>query len=132
MNKVFSVSDKKHPVTLQGGKWYNVVFIDDITKVRTVAAKVKDGGTSIVTQLYFEIGKTNRPTYIKVRFARHLPNGTLDVTANSTYAVPPTLGRMTIVHGTPMATRADTPISVQLYLDKGAVSLGERIFKGYE
>jgi hypothetical protein len=131
MNKVFSVSDKKHPVTLLSGKWYNIAFTDDITGIKTVAAKVKDGAASLVTQLYFEVPKSGRPTYIKVRFVRHTPSG-LDVTANGTYTLPPTLGRMTIVHGTPMATRADTPISVQVYLDRGSARLVERIYKGYE
>lgn len=131
MRKVFSVSDKKHPVTLTSGKWYDLAFIDDVSKVRIVNAKVNNGGTSIVTHLYFEIGK-DRPTYIKVRFVRRKSGVPADVTANSTYAVPATLRRFTVVHGTPMATRADTPIGVQVYLDKGGVRLVERIYKGYE
>jgi hypothetical protein len=78
--------------------------------------------TSLTCQFYMQMPSTSRPSYVKLRIHRYLPDGTADPTADDTFPVPAALGAWCAVLTTIMTAYPDTPLGVDVYHDSPAGS----------
>ena len=96
---------------------------------------VPDGPVLLTLQVYPELDDDQADgSYLKIRLARLLPDGTEDYTAYGTYTVPAWLKSWAIPpHTTFMQCSADTPIAVDVYQNGwDDLVMGNRIYKVWQ
>ena len=84
-------------------KWTNLTF-----NGKTSIKQTKKTRALYCTQLHLATGK-NKPRYVKMRFARQMPNGSLDTTATNTWKIGK--GGPKVFHGS-MCWSISTPYPV--------------------
>lgn len=123
---VISWSDKAHPQDIPPKTWTTLTF-NGVTK-----ATMAGGRTVITAQLYPRFAASKAWTAFDIRLDRHLPDGTVDVTAHDSRFIPPaTISReRPLVYTTEMYTEPDKPISIEVWHDgTSPVTLATRVFK---
>jgi hypothetical protein len=110
-------------VTLKIGKWRDVPFKGDN------AFTLNGQRTLWAAQLHIKCKKA--PRYVKMRFARHLPNGKLDTTGTNTWAWPKGIK---VWNGTTVwETNSKYPMTVQYKIMGGkGCSSNSRQFKYWQ
>jgi hypothetical protein len=96
---------------------------------------VPDGPVLLTLQVYPELlDAQSDGSYLKIRLARLLPDGTEDYTAYGTYTVPAWLKSWALPpHTTFMVCSADTPIAVDVYQNGwDDLVMGNRIYKVWQ
>lgn len=110
-------------VSLRTNKWTDVPFKQGNT------FKLNGKRTLWVSQLQMKCKK--KPRYVKMRLARHLPNGKLDTTGTTTYAYPKSIK---VWNGTLLwETKSKHPMSVQYKIMGGSkCTSSSRQFKWWQ
>lgn len=121
--RVSKLKKDESTVSLRTNKWTDVPF---------------SGGNSFtlngertlwVSQLHVSCNK--KPRYVKMRLARHLPNGKLDTTGTAVYAYPK--GIQTLQATLLWETRSKYPMTVQYkIMGGGGCSSSSRQFKWWQ
>jgi len=122
-NPVSKLKKDDSTVTLKIGKWRDVPFNGNN------AFTLNGERTLWVAQLHISCKKA--PRYIKMRFARHLPNGKIDSTGTSTWAWPK---GVKVWNGTTVwETNSKHPMTVQYKIMGGkGCSSNSRQFKYWQ
>jgi hypothetical protein len=110
-------------VSLRINKWTDVPFSSGNS------FKVNGERTLWVSQLHMQCKK--KPRYVKMRLARHLPNGKLDTTGTTTYAYPK---GVKVWQGTLLwETKSKHPMTVQYKIMGGSkCTSSSRQFKWWQ
>jgi hypothetical protein len=110
-------------VSLRTNKWTDVPFKGENS------FKLNGKRTLWVSQLQMKCKK--KPRYVKMRLARHLPNGKLDTTGTTTYAYPKSVK---VWNGTLLwETKSKYPMSVQYKIMGGSkCTSSSRQFKWWQ